>query len=403
MKVVIAPDSFKECLRAPDVAAALAEGVLAAAVDAQIDLCPMADGGEGTVGAMVAATGGSTRTADVFDPLGKPVRAHWGLLGTSRAAGLPGELGFSGAMGRMEGAEPAGAGPRRGVVEMAAASGLGLVPPQMRDPLRTTTYGTGQLLLAAVDDGCEEIVVGIGGSATVDGGCGAAQALGVRFLDADGQECIRGLAGGGLADIAEIDLSGRDPRLNDVRLRIACDVMNPLTGAEGAARVYAPQKGATPEVVRGLENALERLAALIHGVTGQDVGTLPGGGAAGGLGAGLVAFAGATLERGANLVAEAVGLRQRLAGADLCVTGEGRLDAQTGSGKTAFAVARICREEGVPVVCVPGRADDGAPDAFDAVLPLAAGEVDEREALRNPTHWLAQRAAEAVAGGRWPG
>ncbi|MFW6133754.1 MAG: glycerate kinase, partial [Planctomycetota bacterium] len=380
MKVVIAPDAFKECLPADQAAAAMADGVLRAAADAQVDLCPMADGGEGTVAAMVAATGGVTRTADVWGPLGAPIRARFGLLGTDRDAGLPGELGVSGAAGRRE--DDAGAAAREAVVEMATASGLALVPPQRRDPLRTTTYGTGQLITAALDAGCEEILVGVGGSATVDGGCGAAQALGVRFRDADGRASPCGLAGGGLAHVAAIDLSARDERLADVRIRVACDVTNPLIGPHGAARVYAPQKGATPETVERLADGLEHLAELIRRTTGRDVANLPGAGAAGGLAAGLAAFAGATLQSGADLVAEAVALRKRLAGCDLCLTGEGRLDAQTHFGKAALTVARLARDAGATVVCIPGRADADAPDAFDAVRPLVAGEVTERLALR---------------------
>ncbi|MBS3733854.1 MAG: glycerate kinase [Phycisphaerae bacterium] len=393
MKVVIAPDSFKECLPAADVADALARGILEVAGDARVDLCPMADGGEGTVAAMVAATGGTTRTVDVWGPLGAAIRARFGLLGSDRTAGLPGELGLAGAVGRRDdGDEPA----RSPVVEMAAASGLTLVPSQRRDPLRTTTYGTGQLIAAALETGCEEIIVGVGGSATVDGGCGAAQALGVRFLDADGRELPPGINGSMLSAIAAIDLAGRDARLDAVTLRVACDVTNPLTGPEGAARVYAPQKGATPETVERLAEGLEHLAMMIRRETGRIVAGERGAGAAGGLAAGLAAITDATLEPGAALVADAVALPARLTGADLCLTGEGRLDAQTGAGKTAFAVARLARAASVPVVCIPGRADADAPDAFDAVRPLVAGDVAEHDALRDPAGWLARRAAEVV-------
>jgi glycerate kinase len=398
MKIVIAPDSFKECLPAAEVAAAMAAGALEACPDARIDLCPMADGGEGTVAAMVAATGGRLVAADAFDPLGAPIRAHFGLLGTPAGAGLPGELGLSGAMQRSDG-DGAGvaAGEAAAVVEMAAASGLGLVAPQHRDPLRTSTYGTGRLILAALDAGARELIIGIGGSATVDGGCGCAQALGARFLSAEGQPCVWGLAGGGLAGIADFDLSQVDPRLAEARIRVACDVRNPLLGPDGAAAVYAPQKGATPEAVELLEAGLAHLAGLIRRKLGLDVAEMPGAGAAGGLGAGLVAFAGASLEAGAKVVAQAVALRRRLVGADLCLTGEGRLDSQSAAGKAAVGVAAVAREAGVPCVCIPGQADADAPAGlFDDVRPLVAEEVTRRVALKQPKTYLKRRAAEAV-------
>ena len=399
MKVIIAPDSFKETLSALDVAAALAAGVLEACPDAQVDLCPMADGGEGTVSAMVAATGGKTLTADVYDPLGAPIRAHFGLLGTPDVAVLPGALGLSGSVQRFEGegGDVVGGEHLTAVIEMAAASGLGLVPPDRRDPLRTTTFGTGQLILTALDAGATGIIMGIGGSATVDGGCGCAQALGVTFVGRDGEACVCGLAGGGLADITDFDLGGRDPRIEETSIRVACDVTNPLTGPNGAAAVYGPQKGATPESVPVLETGLSRLAELIRRKLGRDLADMPGAGAAGGLGAGLVAFAGATLEKGIDIIAEAVRLPRRLHGADLCLTGEGRLDGQSASGKTACGVAGAARIAGVPVVCVPGQVATDAPlESFDAVRPLVADEVTERLALQQPKTFLKRRALEAT-------
>ena len=399
MKVVIAPACFKETLQAPEAAEALARGVLAAAPDAWIDLCPMADGGEGTVAAMVAATGGQFRTADVFDPLGSPTRARFGLLGSSRQPGLPGLLGVAAAASRAEGegTPVESAGGRSAVVEMAAASGLVLVAPELRDPLRTTTFGTGQLIRAALDAGAAEIIVGVGGSATVDGGCGCAQALGVTFLGREGDAVVCGLAGGGLADVARIDLSDRDERIAATRIRVACDVRNVLTGPEGAAAVYAPQKGATPEMVERLEAGLVHLAGVIRRHLGVDVQALAGAGAAGGLAAGLVAFAGATLEPGAELVAEAVGLRQRLRGADLCITGEGRLDTSSAFGKAPVHVAALAGELGVPTVCIPGQAAENAPStAFADVLPLVTPNVTPAAAMDDPGRFLALRAAEAV-------
>jgi glycerate kinase len=398
VKVVIAPDSFKESLSAADAAAALAEGTLQACGEAVIDVCPMADGGEGTVAAMVAATGGRFVTVDVFGPLGSPLRARFGLLGTAAPAALPGQLGLSAALGRTEGeAGSEHAGAQTAVIETAAASGLALVPPELRDPMRTTTFGTGQLILAALDAGAADILVGIGGSATVDGGCGCAQALGVTFIDAEGQACVCGLAGGGLTALADIDLSGRDPRVEEACIRVATDVSNPLTGPEGAAAVFAPQKGATPEMVERLEAGLAHLADLIRKKFGLEVSDLPGAGAAGGLGAGLVAFAGAELAPGVETIAEAVGLPRRLGGADLCLTGEGTLDGSSRFGKAAVGVAKLANLRGVPTICIPGQAHDDAPaDIFAGVCPLVADEVTVRLAMEHPQEFLRIRAAEAV-------
>jgi glycerate kinase len=399
MKIIIAPDSFKESLSAARAAEALAEGALAAVPDARIDVCPMADGGEGTVEAMVAATAGEIRTADVYGPLGKPLRVRFGLLGEGGGAGLPGELGFSAARGLAAGEGHAAAGPDglTAVIEMAAASGVQLVPLELRDPLRATTFGTGQLIMAALDAGAREIIVGIGGSATVDGGCGAAQALGVTFTAGPGEVVVCGVGGGAIGDIVGIDASGRDPRIETTRIRVACDVRNPLTGAEGAARIYGPQKGATPEQAQLLDANLAHLAELIRRDCELDVEQLPGAGAAGGLGAGLVAFAGAVLEPGVDIVAEAVRLSARLHGADLCITGEGSFDAQSRAGKTAVGVAGRAREMGVPVICIPGQASPDAPhEMFAAVRPLVGGEVTLEQAFEQPEIYLKRRAKEAL-------
>ena len=293
---------------------------------------------------------------------------------------------------------------------MAAASGLGLVSAERRDPLRTTTFGTGQLILAALDAGARQILVGIGGSATVDGGCGCAQALGVVFTDAEGKPCRCGLSGGGLAEIHGIDLSDRDPRLAKTSIRVACDVTNPLTGPDGAARIYGPQKGATPEIVETLEANLVHLAEVIRREVHLDVENRPGAGAAGGLGAGLVAFTGATLENGVSfshvctsntggvdIVAEAVSLGRRLHAADLCFTGEGQFDGQSRSGKTVVGVANRAKLAGVPVICIPGRAKPDAPhELFTAVRPLVGGGVKENQAMARPEVFLKRRAAEAT-------
>ncbi len=325
MKVVIAPDSFKGCLLSPEVAAAIAEGVRRAAPDAEAVQVPVADGGEGTVYALVSATGGQMVTVQVEGPLGEPVQATFGLLGDGRSA----------------------------AIEMAAASGLPLVPEDRRDPTKTTTYGTGQLIREALDRGARELIVGIGGSATNDCGCGMAQALGVKFYDAEGREIER-VSGGRLLDVAHIDISGRDPRLTEARIRVACDVDNPLYGPRGAAYVYAPQKGATPEQVELLDRGLRHMAEVIKRDLGIDVADVPGAGAAGGLGAGLMAFCGAKLEPGIKIVLEAVGLADKMAGADLCITGEGRIDEQTAYGKTPAGVAEIARAAGAVCVALGG-------------------------------------------------
>ena len=401
MRVVIAPDAFKECLPAAEVAAAMGRGILEVWPAAQVDLCPMSDGGEGTVAAMVAATGGRLVAADVFDPLGRSIRAHFGLLGSPPPPPLPGELGLAGA----EAQAAASRGPldgehRTAVIEMAAASGLALVPPDKRDPLRTTTYGTGQLIMAAMNAGAQEIIVGVGNSATVDGGCGAAQAMGVVFLDAAGKPLISGMGGGALGELADIDVSGRDARVAATRFRVATDVTNPLTGPNGAAAVYGPQKGATAEMVARLDEGLRRLAECIRRKLGVDVENLAGAGAAGGLAAGLAAFCGATLERGVRMIAQTVRLPQRLAGADLCLTGEGRLDGQSRAGKTCFGVAELAAAAGVPVICIPGSVAPDAPrEVFADVRPLVAGDVTVKSAMHHAPQLLAQRTAEAVRKG----
>ncbi len=395
MKVVIAPDSFKECLPAAQVAAALAEGVLSVCANAQVDVCPMADGGEGTVDAVVAATGGCFVTADVFDPLGASIRARFGMVGSGADAGLPGELGLMAAEVQAEGEGTVGQGDIA-VIEMAAASGLGLVPASDRDPMLTTTYGTGQLILAALDAGAREIIIGIGGSATVDGGAGCAQALGVSFSSKDGSACPCGVAGGGLGAIGGIDMSDRDSRLEQVNIRVACDVTNPLIGRNGAAAVYGPQKGATVEMVVELDAGLANLASVIATDVGLDVLSIAGGGAAGGLGAGLVAFVGARLESGVKIVASATGLPQRLRDADLCITGEGKLDSQSSSGKTCWGVAELAASQNVPVICIPGQADGASNGRFWSVNPLVADEVTPQEAMLNAEVLLKRRAAEAV-------
>ena len=325
MRITVAPDSFKGCLTALEVCDAIASGLLAVLPEAEVVKVPMADGGEGTVQSLVEATAGRFITQTVEGPLGAPVDAVFGVLGDGQAA----------------------------AIEMAAASGLPLVPQQERNPLLTSTYGTGQLIRAALELGCRRLIVGIGGSATTDCGAAMAQALGARMTDAEGREIAR-VTGGRMADVARIAPAGLDPRLRDVSIRVACDVDNPLFGETGAAYVYGPQKGANPAMVAQLDQGLRHFARIMTRDLAADVAQVPGSGAAGGLGAGLMAFCGAHLERGVRIVVDAVGLREKMAGSDIAITGEGRIDFQTAFGKTPSGVAEVAGELGVPVVALGG-------------------------------------------------
>jgi len=375
MRVVCAPDSYKEALSSPEAAAAMGRGVCRAHPRAQVDSCPIADGGEGTVEAVVTARGGTRHRTSVTGPLGERVEADWGLL-PADAAEAP-----------------------TAVLEMAAAAGLALVPRGRRDPLETTTFGVGQLVAAALSAGARRLLIGIGGSATADGGCGLAQALGVRFLDERGDELAAPIRGADLARVARIDGSGLDARLHDVVVTVACDVDNPLTGATGAARVFGPQKGADAAGVARLERGLTQIAHLWARDLGRDVADEAGAGAAGGLGGGLRAFLGASMASGIALVLEAVDLARRLDGAALCLTGEGRLDGQSLSGKAVGGVARLARAQQVPAVALVGAAGEDAPPP--AALGLAGWHVIAPEAT--PADAIAQaevlleRAAEAIA------
>lgn len=368
MKIVIAPDSFKESLSALDVATEIEAGFREVFPDADYIKFPMADGGEGTVAAMVAATGGTLVDVMVTGPLGEPVRACYGVTGDGRTA----------------------------VIEMAAASGLALVAPHLRDPLKTTSYGTGELIKAALDAGICHLIVGIGGSATNDGGAGMLQALGVKLLDSSGAGI--GFGGGCLKGLSRIDITGLDPRLKACRIEAACDVDNPLTGPAGASVVFGPQKGATPAVVADLDACLARYADLIYRDLGVDVALKPGAGAAGGMGAALLAFLGGVLRPGIDIVMEAVGLETAVLDADLVITGEGCMDSQTIHGKTPLGVAQVARRYGKPVIGISGSlAEDVAVvhghgiDAVFSVLPrvctleqaLTGAAANIRSASRN--------------------
>jgi len=324
MKILVAPDSFKSSLFASQVAVAMEEGIRAVLPQVQVTRLPLSDGGEGLVDALVSASGGEFVTEEVTDPLGRPVSSYWGLMGDKKTA----------------------------VIEMAAASGLPLLDENERNPMVTTTYGTGQLIKAALDRGCRKLIIGIGGSATNDGGGGMAQALGASLVDEEGRELPFG--GGYLHKLRKIDLSRMDSRLKNTRIRVACDVNNPLTGSQGASSVYGPQKGATPDMVEKLDRALKYYAQVIYRDLGIDVENVPGSGAAGGLGAGLMAFLNGELTPGIELVMEAVGLEKELKNCSLILTGEGELDAQSIYGKVPVGVARAAKKENVPVVVLAG-------------------------------------------------
>ena len=369
MRIVVAPNAFKGSLTALEAAEAIAQGVLSVARDAEISLVPIADGGDGTVEALVEATHGERRLVRVRGPLSEPVDAEYGLISGGKTA----------------------------VIEMAKAAGLALLPPDRRDPRLTTTYGVGQLIQHAYDLGARHFVIGIGGSATNDGGAGMAQALGYHLLDESGRE----LPAGGLAlqRLARIHVGGVHGNWKDARVEVACDVSNPLTGPQGASVIYGPQKGATPAMVAELDAALERLAQVIHRDLGVDVEGIPGAGAAGGLGAGLVAFTGARLAPGAEMVMEALAFDQRLSGASLVITGEGRLDSQTARfGKGPAAVARHARNAGIPVIGIGGSVADETELAllFNGVESSITEPMTLEAAMRDARDRLGMAAARAL-------
>src|SRR5438270_5160382 len=377
MRIVVAPNAFKGSLYALEAAEAVAEGLRAASSDADVALVPSADGGDGTVDALVAATGGELRRLRVHGPLNDPVDADYGLIDGGSTA----------------------------VIEMAKAAGLALLPPEKRDPRVTTTYGVGELLQRAYDDGARRFIVGIGGSATNDGGAGMAQALGYHLLDPEGQELPPG--GHALRRLARIHAGGVHASWKEAEVEAACDVTNPLTGPSGASAVYGPQKGATPEMVAELDAALRHFAEIIRRDLGRDVEPLPGAGAAGGLGAGLVAFTGARLRPGAEMVMEAIRLDDRIKGADLVMTGEGRLDSQTARfGEGPAVVARHARDGGIPVVGMGGSVADEAELSllFDGVEATVVEPCSLDDAMAQARPLLVGAASRVmrllVAGGR---
>ncbi len=366
MKIVVAPDSFKGSVTALQAANAIEQGLRRVFPNAVIEKIPMADGGEGTVQSLVDATGGHIQTQRVLGPLGNEVDAEFGILADGETA----------------------------VIEMAAASGLTLVPLNKRNPLHTTTYGTGQLIHAALQAGCSRLIIGIGGSATNDGGVGMAEALGVQFLNTDGKPSERG--GGGLGELSSIDIAGLHPKIADTETVVACDVNNPLTGPEGASHVYGPQKGATPDMVKKLDAHLRHYDKVLTQTFGQSFNDIPGAGAAGGLGAGLMAFLNAELKLGVDIMIDTVKLRERMKGASLVITGEGQLDFQTAFGKTPVGVAKVAKADNIPVIAIAGGIGEGAEAVYDAGIDAMLGIVQAPMSLDDAVEDAPQLIADTA-------
>ncbi|MFZ5645334.1 MAG: glycerate kinase [Bacillota bacterium] len=370
-RIIIAPDSFKESLDSAKVARHISNGIKRVWPETEIIEVPLSDGGEGLLKIMAAADGGQIIVEEATGPLGLTVSASYGLLGDGQTA----------------------------VIEMAEASGLALVPPGSRNPMKTTTFGTGELIRAALDRGCRRIIVGIGGSATNDGGAGMAQALGVKLLDDRGGEIGPGAEG--LLSLNSIDITGLDDRIGKVEIMVACDVDNIFHGPEGAACVYGPQKGAGPEMVAELDRALEHLSAVIQRDLGIDISHLPGAGAAGGLGGGLVAFLGGKMNRGSHIVFEILKFEELLAeGADLVITGEGEINGQSVYGKVPVAVARLAKKRNLPVLALVGSIGPGAEKVYsegiDAIMSIVPRPISLEEAMGQAAVLLEDAAERAV-------
>jgi len=365
VKILIAPDSFKGNMSSCEVIAHICAAAREHFTPLDLVELPLADGGEGTVEAVVLATGGEYRKMTVRGPLQRPITARYGVTHSDTTVALPNR--------------------RQAVIEMAQASGLPLVPPGERNPLFTTTYGTGELVRAALDEGLRKIVIGIGGSATNDGGIGFAQALGVKLFDAAGKEV--GSGGQELARISHIDITRLDPRLKDCQMTVMCDVTNPLTGPRGATHVFGPQKGATPAMVAELEAGMQNYAQLLHAICGFDVGSTPGAGAAGGLGAALMTFCGATLKPGIETILDLVEFDDLLGDVDLVITGEGRIDGQTAFGKVVAGVAKRCRAQGVSAIALVGSIGSGAQATYelglDSIMSAVSYPMGLEEAMEN--------------------
>ena len=369
MRILIAPDSYKNALSAQEVARSLKAGLQKVFQEAEFEILPMADGGEGTVEALIDATHGEIIKTAVHDPLMRPIESTFGITGDGITA----------------------------VIEMASASGIQMITSEERNPWITTTFGTGELIHAAMDKECRDIILGIGGSATNDCGMGMATALGVKFLDQDGNPVVQG--GGMLAEVTRIDMSGLDERIRETKIMVACDVTNPLTGPDGASHVYGPQKGADPEMVKQLDSNLKKFSEVITEQLGKEVGNIPGAGAAGGLGAGLIAFLDGELVEGVPAIAAKTGLDKAVAKADIVITGEGGIDFQTQFGKTPYGVAQVAKKHGKPVIAVAGTIGKGVDELYsegiDAVVSILDSPMSLEEAIRE-TPTLLEATGERI-------
>jgi glycerate kinase len=370
MNIVIAPDSFKECLTAAQVAQHIATGIRSVCPTAEIICIPIADGGEGTVEALVTATNGSIIRVSSVDALMRPVHSFFGVLGNGTTA----------------------------VIEMAAASGIELIEPEKRNPMLASTFGTGLLIKEVLERGFNDIIIGIGGSATNDGGVGMAKALGYKFLDDNNREIGNG--GGALSNLERIDTSGINPLLSKAMITVACDVTNPLCGHNGASAVFGPQKGATPEMVVALDQNLKKLAEVIQLQMDKEVAEIPGAGAAGGLGAGLLAFTNSTLKPGFEIVKEITQLEEQIRNADLIFTAEGKIDFQTQFGKTPFGVAQIAARYNVPVIALAGIIGLGAETLLEkgitAYYTISEEAISIEESIRNAANLIENRSSQIM-------
>ncbi|WP_434642502.1 glycerate kinase [Thermoanaerobacterium thermosaccharolyticum] len=368
MKILVAPDSFKGSLSSKEVLKAISEGIRRA-IDAEIAGLPIADGGEGTVDALITSLGGKIVDVDVLGPLGNVVKGYFGVLNDGTA-----------------------------VIEMAASSGLNLVPNDMRNPLITTTYGVGQLIKEALDAGCRKFIIGLGGSATNDGGAGMIQALGVKLLDEDGKDIPYG--GGNLHKLKKVDISSIDKRVYESSFIVASDVTNPLCGEYGASAVYGPQKGATPEMVEILDRNLKHYSSVIKETLGKDFSDVPGAGAAGGLGFSLMAFLNAKIRSGIDIVMEASNIDEKVKSCDIVITGEGNTDFQTAYGKAPAGIARIAKKYGKPVVILSGGLGKNYKDLYDIGVTSMFSIVDRpmtlQEAMINAKKLISDRAEDII-------
>ncbi len=370
MKILIAPDSFKHCLTAMEVARYLEEGIHKILPEADTKTLPLADGGEGTVRTLVDVTGGNIYSVRIHDPLMREIESFFGVLGDNKTA----------------------------IIEMAAASGIELLQPEERNPFYTTTYGTGELIKAALDRNCTKIIIGIGGSATNDGGAGMVQALGGKLMDREYKQIKKG--GLGLENLSKIDISTLDKRIEKCKITVASDVENMLIGPNGATMVYGPQKGANAEMVEKLEQNLKHYANKIEEFTGKKIRNIKGAGAAGGLGAGLIAFTSAEIKPGFQIVSEIVNLKRNIQWADYIITGEGKIDYQTQYGKTPYGVARMAKKYSKIVIAIAGTLENKYEElyqkGFDLILPIIEKPMQLEEAIREAPDLL-KKTGERIA------